>query len=105
MAPADRGGAEEAEEAKESRPLALIPPAIVTLLAVLGSAAHSDYLLTRTRCRFSLGSLADLENSPLMAQGGAEETEEVDESRPLASTPLAIATLLAILGSAAHGSY
>jgi hypothetical protein len=56
----------------------------------------------------SLRSLADSGHGPLMAPadwGGAKEAEEaeeaeVKESRPLASIPLAIETLLAILGSA-----
>ena len=45
MAPADWSGAKETEVVKESRPLASIPLAIVTPLAILGSTAHSQTLL------------------------------------------------------------
>ncbi len=68
----------------------------------------AGYLLT-TMCRSTLRSLTDSENGPLMAPVDwgrakeAKEAQEVKESRPLALIPLAIATLLAILGSAAHG--
>ena len=56
-------------------------------------------------CRGSLRNLADSKNDPLMAPAdwsGANEAEEVKESWPLTSIPLAISTLLAILGLAAH---
>ena len=70
----------------------------------LGSVAVSaGYLLTLLpmMCR---GSLSLAENGPLMAPAdwGAEEAEVAEVSRPLASTPLAIATLLEVLGLVVH---
>ena len=100
---------------KEIRPLAInsslasIPLAIATLLSILGLPMHSGYLLTKI-CRVPLRDLVDPENGPLMARGGAKETEKVKESRPLAinlslvKIPWAIATLLLILGWAVHSS-
>ena len=44
MAQADWCGAKEAGEMKENQPLASVPLAIATLLAILGSAANSPTL-------------------------------------------------------------
>lgn len=111
MVPAGWDGA---EDGMESRPLVTylslgsVPPAIATLLAILCSAVHSGYLWTKIMCRFSLSNLADLENGPLVVSadwGGAEEADDLKESRPLALVPLAVANLLAVLSSVAHRSY
>jgi hypothetical protein len=67
-------------------------------------AASAGDLLT-TICWGSLRSPA--ENGPLMAPadwGRAKEADEVKESWPMVSIPVAIATLLVTLGSAAHSS-
>jgi hypothetical protein len=60
MAPADWGRANEVEEVKEGQPLASIPLAIATLLAILGSAAHIPTMhpvgVTRGGCQ---GACAD----------------------------------------------
>ena len=102
MAPADWGGAEEAEKVKGSRPRASTTLAIAALLIFLGSGVHSYYPLT-TMYPNTARRLADPEDGHLMAPdnwglGGAEGAEEAKESRPLA-----LATLLAILG--AHGGH
>jgi hypothetical protein len=156
-------GRTKTKETKENRPLASIPLAIATLLATLGSAAHSPALLrtpgdlvraggcpctctvppsqtsasippnlsspglaahsltpgelVRTGCcpctcvvppsHMSALTPPNLPSPGLAAVHGPapalpltrSQTEEVNESRPLASIPLAIATLLAVLGS------
>jgi hypothetical protein len=117
MALADWGGAKEAEVVKGSRPLVSIPLAIVILLAILSLAAHSPTLLMTPRylstggCGLS-ATIYYLSSRGLKAVHGLararslthSQAEEVKESRPLASIPLEIATLLTILDSAAHVS-
>ena len=100
----------QAEAVKESWPLA----------SILGLAAHSSTLLMTPGYPVSMGgcglsaTIYYLSSLGLAAMHGPArahpmthsqaQVEEVkdSESRPLASTPLAIATLLATLGSATH---
>ena len=113
MAPADL----ETIEVEEYQPLGSIPQAIATLLTrapdlmedvrprpALSSVAVSAGFLLTTIYPGSLksptdGSLAD--SGHLMAPADLE-TVEVEECWPLALIPLAIATQLVILGSAAR---
>jgi len=95
MAPVDWGRAKEAKEAqevKESRPLALIPLAIATLLAILGSAAHGPTLL--------------ITPGYLVRAGGCPCTCAVPPSKTSASTPpnLLGPGLAAVDGPAREGS-
>ena len=101
----------QAEEVKdsESRPLASIPLAIATLLAILGSTAHIATLLLTPGYLVSTGgrSLSDHLSSPgLTAAHGPAQARSLTHSQAQAevkdskSQPLAIATLVAILGSA-----
>jgi hypothetical protein len=113
MAPADWGRAKEAEVVKGSRPLVSIPLAIATLLAIPSLAAHSPTLLMTPRylstggCGLS-ATIYYLSSRGLKAVHGLararslthSQAKEVKESRLLASVPLVIATLLAVLGSA-----
>jgi hypothetical protein len=88
MAPADWGGAKDTEEVG-SRSLADSENGPLMAPADWGGAKETEEVRA--------------ENGHLMAPadwGGAEEVEEAKESRPLASIPLAIGTLLVILGSA-----
>jgi hypothetical protein len=107
---------------KESWPLASIPLTIATRLAILGLAAHNSTLLMTPGHPMSAGgcglsaTIYYLSSPGLTAGHGPARARSltrsrrrsqavaVKENRPLASIPLTIATLLAILGSAAHSA-